>query len=124
MALISNLKRGRYRGDGFRTYVYRITKFTCLNFYDKKRATETLQDEIRSHGSDSLEKLISDEEHSSLRKILRQIGWNCRRIIMLRYLRELDYETISSKLAISATTARQRLKRCLDRAIDLRKDIE
>jgi len=122
IALTENLRNNKYKGMGLKTYVSSITKFLCLKAYDRHPAESLEGREIPDGRPPELETMIRNEDYSVIREALLRINEKCRKILALRFHKQLDHSQIARTLEISAATSRQWLKRCLDKMRELIKE--
>ena len=109
--------------SSFSTWLYTITVNTCLNHIDKRKRspqwwmTEDIDDmEISLQDDESMFMLVADSlERQELRQqidhTLEQLDDSVRHILTLRFIDELDYQTIADKLNLGLSATKMRLKR-------------
>jgi RNA polymerase sigma-70 factor (ECF subfamily) len=109
--------------SSFSTWLYTITVNTCLNHIDKRKRspqwwmTEDIDDmEISQRDDESMFMLVADSlEQQELRQqidhTLEQLDDSVRQILTLRFIDELDYQTIADKLELGLSATKMRLKR-------------
>ncbi len=124
IALMDNFRNDKYRGEGLKTYVSTVTKYKCLNVYDRRIQTDPVDDNIGSNEPNPEQELVNSERYSIIREVLEKLEYRCRRVLALRYYRDLGHEDIAKRLKINVATARQWLKRCLDKAREYREELE
>jgi RNA polymerase sigma-70 factor (ECF subfamily) len=114
LALVQNLREGRFSGGNLRAYVRRIAKNMCISHYRKirTRGSHVSFDEKGQHlscgGSGE------DIEHRNLvDSIFKRLNEACRQIILLAYLQGYSRKEISKRLGITEEAARVRLHRCI-----------
>ena len=117
LALVQNLREGKFSGGNLRAYVRRIAKNMCIDTYRKARARGnhvSLEESGRQHPA----RRPGDEmEHSNMiERILERLSEACRRIILLAYVHGYSRREISFRLGISEEAARVRLFRCIRNA--------
>jgi RNA polymerase sigma factor (sigma-70 family) len=122
--LIENFRNNKYQWRGLKTYVSTITKFNCLKIYDKNSNIETLENEPVSGNPNAEEKIIDNERWELLKRVIEKMDNNCRKMFVFRYYNKLGHNDIAERLNTSAATSRQWLKRCLDRAKNLAREME
>jgi len=123
LALTGNFRSGKYRGDGLKSYVSSITKFSCLKAYDRSVPVPIDETEHVDAGTLPLEIMEKTEALSHLRRAFGKLEARCRRVLVLRFFREWEHEKIARLLDIPVGTSRQWLKRCLDRLRKLAGDL-
>jgi len=75
-------------------------------------------------GNPGPDALLQIAETSGLvRESLDRLGAPCREIIELRYFGELSYEEIAAELRLNPKTVSSRLSKCLDRLVNIAKEI-
>ena len=121
-----------FRGESkLSTFVERLARNRCISHLRKKsalkRPKETYGVELEEgRGEEGMSRhhvvsvdgdpeadLIVGEQHSELQAALTDMPEACRRIIALRYYRELSYQEICAILELPLGTVCSRLKRCL-----------
>lgn len=121
-----------FRGDSkLSTFVERLAKNRCISHLRKKtalkRPKETYNVELEEgRGEEGMSRhhlaskegdpegtLLAGEAHSDLVKALQDMPEACRRIISLRYYRQMSYQEICGVLELPLGTVCSRLKRCL-----------
>ena len=99
----------------FSTWVYSITKNTCLDFLRKKKGdTESLEDldfMLTDHRYDTEGDAIRNEQLSSVAKLVNALPKDQRQILILREIDGFSYEEISELLGIPLGTVKSRLAR-------------
>lgn len=117
LALVQNLRDGRFKGGDLRAYVRRIAKNMCITNYRriKIRGEHVSLDE----GSPPPVSSISTgdvERRVMLDQILTRLSEGCRRIIVLAYLKGYSRKEIGKRLGLSEEAARVKLCRCIQNA--------
>jgi len=118
-----NLKDTNFRKSAqLKTYVYRIAKYTCIDFLRKAKAgtVENLDSLEIAEKNDALGDLISREKENILKTILKEIAEPCREILRLVFGEKLPYGMISKLLNIAEGTVKSRVSRCISKAIELK----
>lgn len=117
LALLENLKEGKFKGGNLRAYVRRIAKNKSISSYRKMktRGVRVQLDEseylylTRCGGGEA-------EKTALVSRILDSLEEKCRAIILLAYVQGYSRREISSALGISEGAARVRLFRCVESA--------
>jgi RNA polymerase sigma-70 factor (ECF subfamily) len=117
VAMVQNLRAGRFKGGNLRAYVRRITKNLCITNYRRARAHGVhvaLEDEAPAPASSSSGEEI--EQRALLDRILARLDETCRQIVLMAYLHGYSRREIGSHLGITEEAARVRLYRCVQNA--------
>ncbi|HPZ09161.1 MAG TPA: RNA polymerase sigma factor [Candidatus Eremiobacteraeota bacterium] len=140
--LIKGLKA--FKGDStLLTYVQRITKNKCISALRRETTIKRKGDrdsvsyeDVEYKSTSDLNKPLSPttfgkpeesflklEEGRVVRASLEQLSDKCKEIVIMRYVDELPYEEIASKLSVPVGTVCSRLKRCLIRLSEIYNDM-
>lgn len=117
LALVQNLRQGRFKGGNLRAYVRRITKNMCITDYRRVRARgdHVSLDESAHPPADRVSG--EDVERSALLvRILERLNEGCRKIVLLAYVQGFSRKEIGMHLGISEEAARVKLFRCIKNA--------
>jgi len=126
MKLYLNLKQETFlHSSSLKTYVYRVAKYTCIDYLRKKYRTEnvdinTVEIEDRNNHFISL---VQKEQREILKIIFLKLSERCRKTLKLVFLEKLSYKKIASQLKIAEGTVKSRVSRCIEEAIKWRKKI-
>lgn len=116
----------QYKPDyAFSTWLFKIASNNCIDFMRRKRNTkhvsldegfmnedgEESAIEIRSGALDPEEKLVKDQRIEEMRKIIDQLKPKYKRLVELRYLKELSYDEIAAEMDIPLGTVKAQLFR-------------
>ncbi len=117
LALVQNLREGRFQAGDLRAYVRRITKNMCITNYRriKSRGEHVSLEDANPHPAvrTSGEQI---ERNLLIEQILARLGESCRQIIVFAYLKGYSRKEISKHLGISEEAARVKLCRCIQHA--------
>lgn len=123
LKLYLNLKENKFRNSsGLKTYVYRIAKYTCIDFLRRKKfqsGSEIITDNLKTD-ENPLDQLMGKEKEVIMNIILKEISSMCRDILQLVFGEKLSYIEISSLLNIAEGTVKSRVSRCLKKAVELK----
>ena len=115
------------------TFVDRLARNRCISHLRKKsalkRPKETFSVELEegrgeegmtrhhvlSNDGNPEDSLMASEDHQDLARALQEMPEACRRIIALRYYRQMSYQEICAVLELPLGTVCSRLKRCLSK---------
>ncbi len=114
----------QYEGrSSFKTWIYRITMNTVINFCkkrssDQKKKNELLAEKQDVHSENQAKKnLMQETTEQALKEILVCLNEDQRACILLREIEGLDYQQIADTLKINLNTVRSRLKRARETMI-------
>jgi RNA polymerase sigma-70 factor (ECF subfamily) len=124
-----------FRGDAsLSTFLTRLARNRCISHLRRKTALKRGKEELAGAPNDSKEdrmaaladpdpgpenRVMVSFEASQMARALEQLSEDCRRILRLRYYRQLSYNEICSTLGLPLGTVCSRLKRCLTRLASL-----
>ena len=106
----------------FSTWLFKIATNNCIDFIRKKKANHISLDqndeehekatyEVQSPMMDPEEHLISQQKAKLLRNVVTKLKPRYRKLIELRYFRELSYEEIAEELELPIGTVKAQLFR-------------
>ena len=119
----SNLKQ--YQPNyAFSTWLYRIATNNCIDFIRKQRISTTSLDlsfddgegekmyiQIEEKGLNPEEKAIKNQKNKYLKAVVKKLKPHYRKLIELRYFKELSYEEIADELEMPLGTVKAQLFR-------------
>lgn len=116
----------------FSTWLHRIAKNNCIDFIRKKRIQTLSIDEPVEKGSECdfsnnlkaemlnpEERMVREQRQELVRLVVDKLDVKYRRMIELRYFKELAYDEIADKLSIPLGTVKAQLFRAKDLMYDL-----
>jgi RNA polymerase sigma-70 factor (ECF subfamily) len=117
LALVQNLRGGRFEPGDLRAYARRIAKNMCITNYRRIRARGI---HVPFEEGDSL----AGDRHSGkevqlsavLNRILESLSEGCRRIVLLAYIEGYSRKEIGGLLGVTEEAVRVRLHRCIQTA--------
>lgn len=126
LRLFDSFKENRFRFTAsLKTYVCRVTKFTCIEYLRKhcsrSRKEIPLFDVISD--DDPEKELRRKKERITLWRVYRLMSARCRELWKLVFWENLPYSQIAHRLGVKEGTVKSRFARCKDKAIWLRKKI-
>lgn len=124
--LYNNLKDTKFRFvSSLKTYVSRITKFTCIDYLRKYLSKEQKEVELLEIPSDDDPEsdLEQKQEKKILWRIYRLMSSECRDLWKMIFWENLSYLQIAQQLSIHEGTVKSRFARCKEKAIGLRKKL-
>jgi RNA polymerase sigma-70 factor (ECF subfamily) len=121
--VMANLWKGfsSFRGDSSRaTWIYRVTLYTCMQYYRKQKRQTELNKEIPNPQTIIEDDDQKDDQIHALRSAIRHLA-EIDRAIMILYLEEHSYAEIGNILGLSEsnigvriTRAKQKIKKFMD----------
>lgn len=119
-----NLKQNRFQNASLlKTYVYRIAKYTCIDFLRKSYKQQvTTNNDLIGHveEDDAFHGMIKKEKEKIVQIILEELAVMCRETLQLVFVERLSYGEISALLNIAEGTVKSRVSRCIGKALQLK----
>lgn len=108
----------------FSTWLFKIASNNCIDFIRKKKKKtislsanlsndegDLIQIEIKSDALDPEETLMKDQKINILREVVSSLKPRYRRLVELRYFKELSYDEIAEEMEIPLGTVKAQLFR-------------
>jgi RNA polymerase sigma-70 factor, ECF subfamily len=114
--LYNSLKSFQF-ASSFKTWVYRITVNTAINYYHKSGREQKIKsdrDLVMEHREREESPLRAGEQEDNKRlvdRLLAKLNPDQRACVVLREIEGLDYKEIAGALKVNINTVRSRLKR-------------
>jgi len=139
LSVVRNLSSFLGRSS-FQTWLLRIAANKAMDYREKTRAAKRGGNAVHvpidagqtdneppidpPSGNPGPDTLLQIAETSRLvRESLDRLGEPCREIIELRYYGDLSYDEIAAELRLNPKTVSSRLSKCLDRLLNIAKEI-
>ena len=120
LKLINNLQNNKFKGEStLKTYIYSLTRYTCLDYYKSKvrRKTVPVEDEILIDSSPNADKSLEEvEKRKMARKILMALPAECRKIWYLVFFKKRNYRQTAEKFGISEGSIKRKMWECRQKA--------
>ncbi len=114
LAVVQNLRDGRFKGGDLRAYVRRITKNMCITSYRKiKNRGEHVSLDVSADPVSPRSTGGEIERRADLNRVLSQLNQGCREMLLFAYVQGYSRKEIGKRLGISEEAARVKLFRCL-----------
>src|SRR5208283_5374959 len=127
MIIHRKLKGFRFESS-FKTWVYRVTANSAINFAKKSSRMKTVpyEDSFNEGALLSETQTRMDQEHQSqlVENLLAKLNPDQRVCVVLRDIQGLSYEEIARALNININTVRSRLKRSREKLLSVRKQVD
>jgi len=111
-----------FRGDSpFKGWLFRIAHYRCIEFYRRKKPTQSLDDVPEQEESTAVcpeYSMENGQEVSSLHLAMQTLPFNQKLVIELKFFQQCTFEDISMQLGISTNTAKSRLYSAIDKLKD------
>jgi len=109
-----------FRGDSpFKGWLFKIAHYRCIEFYRRKRPTQSLDDVPEHEEEDSNEcpesMILLGQQASEVHKAMQKLPINQKIVVELKFFQHATFEDISFQLGISVSTAKSRLYSALDK---------
>ncbi len=121
VAVFRNLST--FRGDSpFKGWMFKIAHYRCIEFYRRKRPTQSLDDhpEQFDEASDECPEYlaVSGQQANALHKALQTLPINQKLVVELKFFQHCTFDDIAKQLGISVNTVKSRLYSGLDKLKD------
>ena len=126
LKLYNNLNENKFEfASSLKTYVYRIAKFTCIDYLRKYLSKEQKEVELIEIQSDCDPEtdLEEKQEKKILWRIYRLMSSECRELWKMIFWDDLSYLQIAQRLKLQEGTVKSRFSRCKEKAVELRKKL-
>lgn len=118
IAVFRNLSS--FRGDSpFKGWLFRIAHYRCIEFYRKKRPTQSLDDVPEQQDdfnqANPEHQMHQGQEATNLVQAMQTLPFNQKIVVELKFFQHCTFEDIAGQLGISINTAKSRLYSALDK---------
>jgi RNA polymerase sigma-70 factor (ECF subfamily) len=113
LALVQNLRAGKYKSGNFPAYVRTIAKNICITDYRRQQARGVhvpLNDDVYLSTVQNPGKKV--ERRAALNMVLDRLNKSCRQILLMAYVQGYSRREIAEFLGIKEQAVRVRLFRC------------
>jgi RNA polymerase sigma-70 factor (ECF subfamily) len=116
ISVFRNLSTFRSEGS-FKSWLYRIAHFRCIEFYRRKKPTQGLNDipEIESDAVSAAQSIHTGQENKQLIRAMQQLPLTQKTVVELKFFGQFTFHEIADQTGISANTAKSRLYVALDK---------
>jgi RNA polymerase sigma-70 factor (ECF subfamily) len=118
--LLTIVRRGGYKGQSsFKTFVFSVAKFTCVDIYRRERqrpAVEQTAPHVVSTSDDPEAALEHQRRVEMVRYIAQKLPEECRKLWSWIYREERSAVEVGRLMGLSAGNVRVRAHRCLKKA--------
>jgi len=121
VAVFRNLST--FRGDSpFKGWMFKIAHYRCIEFYRRKRPTQSLDDVPEqfdeSHDECPEHHAVSGQQAKALHQALQTLPVNQKLVVELKFFQHCTFDDIAKQLGISVNTVKSRLYSGLDKLKD------
>lgn len=118
VAVFRNLSS--FRGDSpFKGWLFKIAHYRCIEFYRKKKPTQSLDDAPEPEEIDDTVcpegSLASGQQALGIQNALQHLPLNQKLVVELKFFQHATFDDIAIQLGISVNTAKSRLYSGLDK---------
>jgi len=101
----------RFRGDSaFRTWLYRITVNTCLNFRSSRRLpSEPIEDDVPDKAKGVADRIEQDELSDQVREAVSRLPEKQRATLILKIYHDLTHEQVAAIMGSTVGTVKANL---------------
>ncbi|MDE1921431.1 MAG: RNA polymerase sigma factor [Candidatus Omnitrophica bacterium] len=121
------LKTFRFESS-FKTWVYRITANTAINFAKKNSRLKSVpfEESLMEPPAENEALTQMDQEYHNrlVEKLLGELNCEQRACVVLRDIQGLSYEEMAQALNININTVRSRLKRAREKLLSLKQSVD
>ncbi len=114
--LLESLSSGRFEGkSSFKTYVYTITRRTCIDYYKSARAVELAdidQVTVVDSALSQEEQIIATERRKTAYRVLMSLPKDCRRLWRVVFFGKRNYRQAAEKLGLSEGSVKRKMWEC------------
>lgn len=109
-----------FRGDsGFKTWLFKIAHFRCVEFYRRRRwfADESELDTVNAEPQHACPELAlgTTQQNKALLHLMKQLPFEQKLIVELKVFQQLTFDAIAQQLGISTNTVKSRFYTALDK---------
>jgi RNA polymerase sigma-70 factor (ECF subfamily) len=121
VAVFRNLST--FRGDSpFKGWMFKIAHYRCIEFYRRKRPTQSLDDlpEQFDENSDECPEYhaVAGQQAIALHQAMQTLPVNQKLVVELKFFQHCTFDDIAKQLGISVNTVKSRLYSGLDKLKD------
>jgi RNA polymerase sigma-70 factor, ECF subfamily len=118
IAVFRNLSS--FRGESpFKSWLFKIAHYRCIEFYRRKKPTQSLDDapEQAEQSSKACPEsdLFSGQQASILQRALQTLPLKQKLVVELKFFQYCTFDEIAQQLGISVNTVKSRLYSALDK---------
>lgn len=107
-----------YRGDGsFKSWLFRIASYRCVEFYRRKKPTQGLEDAPESICEQPLPEqvMLMSQSNQQLISAMQTLPLAQKAVVELKFFGHFTFEEIADQLNVSSNTVKSRLYTALDK---------
>lgn len=114
--VVENLARGKFEGrSSFKTYVYTITRRTCIDYYKSARAVELTdidQITVVDAACSQEDQVIAQEQRKTAYRVLMSLPKECRSLWGAVFFGKRNYKQIAEQLGLSEGSVKRKMWFC------------
>lgn len=128
LKLICNLEKGQFSGrSSFKTYVYAITRNTCIDYFRASKQHQTVdadQTELIDRSVSVEDRIVEAEDRRTASKVVRALSGECRRLWRVVFFGKRNYRQAAELLGLKEGTVKRKMWECRKQARQLVFELE
>lgn len=114
--VVESLSSGRFEGrSSFSTYVYTITRRTCIDYYRAARAVQIddiEQAPLPDPACSQEEQMLAAERRQTAYLVLMALPRECRQLWRMIFFGKRNYRQVADKLGLSEGSVKRKMWQC------------
>ena len=114
--LLESLSSGRFEGrSSFKTYVYTITRRTCIDYYKAARAVELADIDkvtVIDDACSQEDQVIAQEQRKTAYRVLMSLPKECRSLWRAVFFGNRNYKQVAEQLGLSEGSVKRKMWEC------------
>jgi RNA polymerase sigma-70 factor (ECF subfamily) len=124
--ITESLKAGKFKGESsFKTYIYAVARYTCVDHYKSCKASEHVDIEkitVADPAASGEEILISRDERRVACRVLLNLPRECRKLWRAIYYGRRNYKQAADLLGLKEGTVKRKMWECRQLARKMAED--
>ncbi len=114
--VIESLTGGKFKGrSSFKTYVYTITRRTCIDYYKSARAVELAdidQVTVVDSACSQEDQMVAQEQRKTAYRVLMSLPKECRSLWRAVFFGKRNYKQVAEQLGLSEGSVKRKMWKC------------
>ena len=124
--ITESLKAGKFKGESsFKTYIYAVARYTCVDYYKSRKASEHVDIEkvvVVDPSASGEDMLISQDERRVACRVLLNLPRECRRLWRAIFYGRRNYRQAADTLGLKEGTVKRKMWECRKLAREMAED--